>query len=111
MSKYRDRLEIVMDMLSVIGDNGGARKTRIMYMANLSWELLVRYLNNLLESGIVRCAASDCYMLTSKGKRLLEKCSNYHEHNKTVKDQLNDVESERAVLEKMIFDVKEKDKK
>jgi len=111
MNKYRDRLEIVMDMLSVIHDGEGAKKTRIMYMANLSWEVLVRYLNELLESGIVRYAASDCYVLTPKGERFLRKCTNYHKRSKTAKEQLNDVEGERTALEKMVFKLKVADEK
>ncbi|MGQ9461394.1 MAG: winged helix-turn-helix domain-containing protein, partial [Candidatus Bathyarchaeaceae archaeon] len=37
MGKYRGRLDIVADILSVVNNNDGARKTRIMYQANLSY--------------------------------------------------------------------------
>jgi predicted transcriptional regulator len=50
MGKYRSKLQIVADMLSVVSGND-AKKTRIMYLANLSWDLLNRYLNDLMEAG------------------------------------------------------------
>ncbi|NIO36932.1 hypothetical protein GTO27_04425, partial [Candidatus Bathyarchaeota archaeon] len=62
MGKYRSRLQIIADILSVVRDND-ARKTRIMYLANLSWDLLTRYLNELIEAGLMRCGRSDHYML------------------------------------------------
>jgi len=46
MGKYRDRLQIIADMLSVV--RGGAKKTHIMYQANLSYTLLGRYLSEVL---------------------------------------------------------------
>ena len=106
MNKYRDRLEIVMDMLSVIHDGEGAKKTRIMYMANLSWENLVRYLTDLQESGLIRYADSDCFVLTTKGKRFLAKCTHYRRRSETTKEQLNHIEDERTALEKVVFNVR-----
>jgi len=40
MGKYRDRLQIIADILSVVRD--GAKKTHVMYQANLSFTLLKR---------------------------------------------------------------------
>jgi hypothetical protein len=54
MVKYRSRLKIVADMLSVAsGDD--AKKTRIMYLANLSWDLLNRYLDERITIQAVTC--------------------------------------------------------
>jgi len=52
MAKYRSRLEIVADVLGVV--SGGARKTQIMYQANLSYKLLVHYLKDVIKMGLVK---------------------------------------------------------
>lgn len=110
MGKYRKRLEIVADILSVVSNND-AKKTRIMYMANLSWDLLTRYLNDLMEAGLVRFGSSDRYVLTSKGKRFLDRFSEYCKRRKTVEKQLKDVKSEKMTLENMCLNAKEADEK
>jgi predicted transcriptional regulator len=112
MGKYRTRLDIVADILSVVSmNNNSAGKTRIMYLANLSWEFLNRYLNELMEAGLLSSASSNCYRLTLKGERFLEKYGNYRKRHKWVEGQLSDVESERLMLENMFFNVKEVDGK
>jgi len=57
----------------VVSDND-AKKTRIMYLANLSWDLLTRYLNDLMEAGLVNLWSSDRHVLTPKGKRFIKRC-------------------------------------
>lgn len=106
MGKYRDRLEVVVDILSVISDNNGAKKTRIMYSANLSWDLLRRYLNVLLEANLVSFGSSECYTLTVKGERFLKKYNEFRRHRKKAEKRLNDVKSERMMLENMCFTMK-----
>lgn len=49
--KRRSRYEIIADILSVA--RGGARPTRIMYKSNLSFERKKRYLNRLLDAGLI----------------------------------------------------------
>ncbi len=102
MSKYRDRLQIIADILSIV--RGRAKKTRIMYQANLSYRLLCRYLNEVLDAGLVRFENEDCYVLTGKGKEFLGRHEEYSKRCKSLEAQLNHVNNEKTALEEMCFD-------
>ena len=73
--KYRSRLRIISDILSVLVEEGGsAGPTRILYGANLSHDRLVRYLEEMEQKGLVRRFSDDDrtrYEITDKGRRLL----------------------------------------
>ncbi|OYT53129.1 hypothetical protein B6U66_00065 [Candidatus Bathyarchaeota archaeon ex4484_135] len=73
--KYRSRLRIISDILSVLAEEGGsAGPTRILYGANLSHDRLVRYLAEMEQKGLVRRVVDDGktrYEMTEKGWRLL----------------------------------------
>ena len=97
MAKYRSRLEIVADVLGVVSD--GARKTQIMYQANLSYKLLVRYLKDVIDMGLVKMKGEDTYELTEKGFEFLEKFRGYYERRVEVEEQLNGVQDEKVMLE------------
>jgi len=101
MGKYRGRLDIVADILSVVNDNDGARKTRIMYQANLSYKLLTQYLNDVVEAGLVTFETNEYYVLTRKGKEFLAKFGEYCKSLEKVEVQLNHVEDQRVMLEEM----------
>jgi len=101
MGKYRSRLEIIADILFVVNDNKGARKTRIMYQANLSYKLLTQYLNGVVEAGLVTFGTKNFYMLTQKGKKFLAKFGEYCKSREKVEVQLNHVEDQRVILDKM----------
>lgn len=101
MGKHRSRLKILANILSVVSTNNGAKKTHIMYQAYLSYKLLVRYLNDITESGLVICGNENCYKLTPKGEKFLEKFFEYRKSLENVGTQLNHVENQRAILEKM----------
>ena len=69
--KKRNSIEIAADVLDVT--KHGARKTRIMYGANLSYELLQEYLAALIEKGLIeKRDESGIFHLSSKGSRFLE---------------------------------------
>ncbi len=78
-SKYRSRIRIIADILAVIRDHGGrARPTKIMYLANLSYERLQRYLNDMMSMGLIEeeigyegDREAVYYKLTDKGLKLL----------------------------------------
>ena len=74
MKRYRSRLRIVADILSIIASEGRAGPTRIMYGANLSHERLVKYLRDLVQRGLVKEVELEgrvAYELTDKGAELL----------------------------------------
>ena len=101
MGSYRSRLDIIADMLRVVSQ-GGAKKTQIMYQANLSYRLLTRYLAKVIESYLVNFEHGEgCYVLTSKGKEFLEKYKDYLRRNKRVEERLNSLQDKRKVLEEL----------
>jgi predicted transcriptional regulator len=97
MAKYRSRLEIVADVLGVV--SVGARKTQIMYQANLSYKLLINYLKDVIDMGLVKMKDENTYELTEKGFEFLEEFKGYYERRVEVEEQLNGVQDEKVMLE------------
>jgi len=102
MGKYRGRLQIIADILSVVRD--GAKKTHVMYQANLSYTLLSRYLTEVLESGLVSLDTEDRYKLTNRGQKFLDRFNEYSKRCGQLEQQLNHVNDEKTVLENIIGD-------
>ncbi len=100
---YRSKLEIVADVLGVIGE--GAKKTHIMYRANLSYTLVCRYLDWVVGAGLVRAVrgSGSLYMVTAKGKKFLERYKKFSERRERLHKRIDDVEGEKAELESMCF--------
>ena len=71
LGRYRRRFEIIGDILSVAEKNS-VKKTRIMYVANLSHRLLEKYLREAVGLGFL-AVNDDGYQITEKGKFFLEK--------------------------------------
>ena len=71
--KKRDRLEVIYDIVKVIMSNRGRIKpTHLMYKSNLSYKLLNKYLNELLNKKFIDLKIINDkknYILTNKGKR------------------------------------------
>ena len=100
MGKYRDRLQIIADILSVVRD--GAKKTHVMYQANLSYALLSRYLGEVLESGLVCLDSEDCYRLTERGESFLDRFNEYSRRCSELEEHLNHITNEKTVLEDLL---------
>jgi len=100
MGKYRGKLQIIADILSVV--RGGAKKTHVMYQANLSFTLLKRYLADVLEAGLVCVDDEDQYRLTGRGQRFLDRFGEYSKRCDHVEQELNNVNDEKTVLESLI---------
>lgn len=103
MSKYRDRFQIIADMLSIA--RNGAKKTQIMYQANLSYRLLCRYLREVLNAGLVKFENGKSYVLTAKGKEFLNRHVEYSDLCKSLEKNLNRINSEKNILDKLCGDV------
>jgi predicted transcriptional regulator len=99
MSKYRDRLQIIADVLSVVRE--GAKKTQVMYQANLSYRLLCRYLKEVSDAGLVSFEKGECYVLTARGKEFLTRHKEYSKRCKSLEEHLNHVNHDKIDLEKM----------
>ena len=71
--KYRSRTEIVAMILEIASQ--GARKTKIMYKAYLSYSQLNQYMSFLIENKLIECKlGAEIYTLTEKGRRLGQVC-------------------------------------
>lgn len=90
--RYRSRIQIVADILEVT--KGGSRKTRIMYLGNLSFDLVKKYLDLLLNLGLLEAKNNDekTYHATEKGRRFLEEFSDFQGH-------LEIVQAKKRILE------------
>lgn len=98
MVKYRRRLEIIADILNVA--NKGAKKTRIMYVANLSYRLLEKYLEETVNIGFVQTNGNG-YEVTEKGRCFLDRYLQFSSKYSKLERQLEDTKFEREVLERM----------
>lgn len=100
MAKYRSRLQIIAEILEIVRD--GAKKTHIMYRANLSYKLLCKYLDEVLKCGFVRVdRKEDCYVVAPKGEKFLERFDAYQELRERVNNELSKVNKKRSLLEQM----------
>jgi len=98
MGSYRGRLDIIADILHVV--SGNAKKTQIMYQANLSYKVLQKYLLEIVEASLVSFESKDqYYVLTPKGKEFLTAYRDYFKTNKNIAKRLNEVCSKKKVLE------------
>lgn len=100
MGSYRSRLDIIADILQVVSQN--AKKTQIMYQANLSYKVLQRYLRDVTAASLIDFEITEqCYVLTSKGQDFLEAYKDYAKTNKSIEKRLNDVDNKKKNLEEL----------
>lgn len=80
MGTYRNKLDMIAAILNV---SNHAKKTQIMYGANLSFKGLEKYLAKVLEAALITFEEEkQGYMLTAKGQEFL---AIYHEYAKKIK--------------------------
>lgn len=97
---YRDRLDIIADILNVVSQE--AKKTQIMYQANLSYKVLQRYLNEIVDASLVSFENNNqLYLLTGKGHEYLDAYKEYLRCSKTMERRVNDFTIKRKILEKL----------
>jgi predicted transcriptional regulator len=97
---YRDRLDIIADILNVASRE--AKKTQIMYQANLSYKVLQRYLTEIMSASLIQFVDSQqFYTVTSKGHAYLDAYKEYARCSKSMEKRLNDFSTKRKVLEKL----------
>ena len=95
----RSSLDIVRDVLSVASVS--ARKTRIMYQANLSFVQLEKYLGDLLEKGLLDRDGDSYYLITKKGLEFLKLYDYYVEQLRLIREQENQRLQDKLSLENM----------
>jgi len=102
LGSYRSRLDIIADILSVVKGNGSAKKTQIMYGANLSYTVLSKYLAEVLNACLIKFENSKRhYVITEKGKKFLQHYREFSKRNKHLERQLETVNAKRKVLEEL----------
>jgi predicted transcriptional regulator len=87
MAKKRERIDIILDMLTSIQEKGGEIKpTHLMYKANLAHRQLKSYLEELIEKNFVKKVRKKDYeyiIITDDGQRFVEKIREMKEFEKT----------------------------
>ena len=77
MSKKRNKLEIIRDILEVIRNrNGKIKPTHILYKSNLSYAMMDIYLKELIEKQFIteiKLKKGKTYTITEKGINYLNK--------------------------------------
>jgi predicted transcriptional regulator len=98
LGQHRTSLQILAEILRIV--RPGARKTRIMYQANLSFMMLKKYLDFALETELVACPETrGCYFATPKGHEFLERYDKFLLRSSKVEDEMQAMAKERAMLE------------
>jgi predicted transcriptional regulator len=97
--KNRDRLCIVASVLEAA--NVGAGKTRIMNLANLSFVLLEKYLDLVIQVGFVQ-AEGTMYKLTDSGREFLKSYQRFHKRHSQIENDLGDLAREHKDLVRLI---------
>lgn len=79
MSKKRNRLEVIRDILQVINSrNGRIKPTHILYKSNLSYQMMEEYLSELIKKRFIiehKTKEGKTYSVTEKGINYLNKYS------------------------------------
>lgn len=106
MLKHRDKLDIIADILSVASRNG--KKTQIMYQANLSYKVMMKYLDKIVAAALLQFEhEQQCYVITEKGKKFLVAYNEYVKSSKGVEKRLNNIRKKKHRLEGLCVQSKE----
>ena len=95
LGKNRDRLTIIADILK--SANSGATKTHIMFKANLSFSLLEKYLDIVVNAGLLQ--VNSCkYTVTEQGYIFMKQYREFHERYLQAQKMFDALHSEREKL-------------
>jgi predicted transcriptional regulator len=95
--QYRSRIQIAADILEIA--KNGSRKTRIMYMGNLSFDLLQKYLDMLVNYELIEVQAGPekSYVATEKGRRFLEDYRELQKYSEMAESKKRALETSLAI--------------
>jgi predicted transcriptional regulator len=96
LSKNRNRVDLVAAILDAAAGNG-TNKTRIMFAARLSFNLLEKYLAIAQRQGFVECHGSS-YSLTPQGREFLLRYRRFQQLSNAAQKSLEKLSAERARL-------------
>lgn len=85
-------MEIAAGILDIAKE--GSRKTRIMYLGNLSFDLLQKYLDLLVNVGLLELRNGDekTYLATEKGRAFLEDFNELQKYSSVVDEKKRKLE-------------------
>jgi predicted transcriptional regulator len=106
--KHRRDFEIIADILKVV--EKGARKTRIMYDANLSYRLLDKYLKRAVELGFI-CFNDNRYEATDKGRMFLEMYTRFSNKYSGLQREFKNMLVEMETLRRMCITASDAERK
>ncbi|AWR95102.1 winged helix-turn-helix domain-containing protein [Acidianus brierleyi] len=92
MKSKRDQIDIIVDMLEVI-DEGMGSKSGIMKNANLSNTITEKYINILKNKGLIDYVDGR-YVVTEKGKNILQRLRKLRELEVEIAELFNSVSKE-----------------
>lgn len=94
--QYRSRIQIAADILEIAKE--GSRKTRIMYLCNLSFDLLQKYLEMLVNFDLIEVSGGSerSYVATDKGRRFLNDYYELQKYSEMVDSKRRALESSLA---------------
>jgi predicted transcriptional regulator len=104
MNKNRCSLDIAREVLSIASVR--ARKTRIMYGANLSFRQVQKYLSTLLRNGLLEHDDDSGYLITKAGREFLSLYEDYLTRSKGLSKEVERNTKDRLQLECMCFNSK-----
>jgi predicted transcriptional regulator len=95
--QYRSRIQIAADILQIA--KAGSRKTKIMYLGNLSFDLLQKYLEMLVNYDLleVQGGPDKSYVATEKGKQFLEDYYELQKYSQIVDSKKRALEASMAL--------------
>ena len=100
MGNYRGKFDIIADILKIA--KGNAKKTQIMYRANLSYKVLKKYLKEITQASLVSYKAEDhSYTLTRKGQKYLVLYREYSKANNLMQKRAKDANLKKLYLKKL----------
>jgi len=95
--QYRSRIQIAADILEIA--KKGSRRTKIMYQGNLSFDLLQKYLNVLVDSDLLELLGGPAkvYIATEKGRQFLEDYYELQKYSEMADSKKRALESTLAI--------------
>jgi predicted transcriptional regulator len=91
--RYRGRIEISANILEIA--KSGSRKTKIMYLGNLSFDLTQKYLKQLVGLQLIDVKESDgdkIYSITPKGEKFLADFYELQKHDEIAENKRRTLE-------------------
>jgi predicted transcriptional regulator len=97
---YREKIAIMAKILEIA--SGAAKKTQIMYQANLNHKVLQRYLSEMAAASLIKFDQTlECYTPTETGHEFLNIYNEYTRCSSAMRKWAGDMQQKRAELDKL----------